>query len=111
VLINLLSNAIKFSNKDSSVDVSIKILKGVAEVAVQDHGRGIPASVKNSIFERWKQTSKEDGQVGKGSGLGLAISKSIVEAHGGTIGFHSTAGEGTTFWLRLPLKEEEESSA
>lgn len=108
VLVNLLSNAIKFSNQDSSVEVSIKHLKTEAEVRVKDYGRGIPASQKELIFERWKQTSKEDGHAGKGSGLGLAISKSIVEAHGGTIGFHSTAGEGTTFWLRLPLADQTE---
>ncbi len=106
VLVNLLSNAIKFSNKDSSVEVSIKLLPSAAEVSIKDYGRGIPASLKESIFDRWKQTSKEDGKVGKGSGLGLAISKSIVEAHGGTIGFHSGQEEGTTFWLRIPLAEK-----
>ncbi len=106
VLVNLLSNAIKFSNKDSSVDVSIKLLPSAAEVSIKDYGRGIPVSLKESIFDRWKQTSKEDGKAGKGSGLGLAISKSIVEAHGGTIGFHSVEGEGTTFWLRIPLADK-----
>lgn len=111
VLINLLSNAIKFTNKDSSVEVSIKKLPRIAEISIADHGRGIPASMRKDIFDRWKQTAKEDGHAGKGSGLGLAISKSIIEAHNGSIGFDSKEGEGTTFWIRIPMLESETAEA
>ncbi|HEY9788201.1 MAG TPA: HAMP domain-containing sensor histidine kinase [Candidatus Obscuribacterales bacterium] len=106
VVINLISNAIKFSNADGKVHFALESENKHFVIRVQDWGRGIPASVGQSIFDRWRQVKASDGGssqgTSKGSGLGLAICKSIVEAHNGTIGFNSNHGEGTTFWIRLP---------
>lgn len=104
-LVNLLSNAVKFSHEGSSIELSMRLTGKDVEVRVRDYGRGIPASMGDAVFERWKQTNKADGKSGKGSGIGLAITRSIIEAHDGTIGYFSTEGEGTTFWFRLPIAD------
>lgn len=102
VFVNLLSNAIKFSPPQSSVTISQRVMPGWVELRVTDKGRGIPASHRDSIFERFKQVETADGARSKGTGLGLAICKAIVESHGGTIGVDSEEGRGSSFWVRLP---------
>lgn len=62
---------------------------------------GIPKEVQNKIFEAFFTTKKE----GLGTGLGLSMSKSIVESFGGNIRFESTPGEGTVFYMNIPVKE------
>lgn len=103
VLVNLLGNAIKFSPPKTTVAVSMNLLDEEVEIRISDQGRGIPAEFKDKIFDRFEQVSIDDNRVKGGSGLGLAISKSIVVAHGGTIGVESEEGVGSTFWIRLPL--------
>lgn len=72
-----------------------------AEIRIRDSGCGIPDHLQDNIFTPFFTTKG----VGKGTGQGLAISRSvIVEQHGGTIDFESTAGVGTTFRIRLPLE-------
>jgi len=67
---------------------------------VQDTGPGIPQEIRDRVFDPFFTTK----DVGQGSGQGLAIVHSIVvDGHGGTIGFHSEMGRGTTFILRLPI--------
>ncbi|MDX1989218.1 MAG: ATP-binding protein [Candidatus Obscuribacter sp.] len=105
VLINLIDNAIKFSQPGQVVEVSSEYLKDSLEVRVKDQGRGIPEEMREQIFERFVQVSKEDKKKRHGSGLGLAICKAIITSHGGEIGVDSKLGEGSTFWFRLPLEE------
>ncbi len=102
VLVNLLSNAIKFSPKGSVVTIATRQSPGYVEVGVIDHGRGIPKSHLESIFEAYRQVEIADGQAKGGTGLGLAICKAIVEAHQGQIGVNSELGKGSVFWLKLP---------
>jgi PAS domain S-box-containing protein len=105
VLINLIANAIKFSPENSVLTVSTAEDDKFAVVKVKDEGRGVPESMRASIFERFKQVNKSDSKGRKGSGLGLAISKAIVELHGGQIGVESEEGEGSTFQFSLPIAE------
>ncbi len=65
-----------------------------------DNGPGIPAAVEGRLFELFATASEQ------GTGLGLAICKKIVQDHGGTIDYETKAGEGTTFFVRLPLEPE-----
>jgi signal transduction histidine kinase len=103
VLINLISNAVKFSPENSTLQISTETDDSFAIIKVKDEGRGVPESMRASIFERFKQVKKSDSRDRKGSGLGLAISKAIVELHGGQIGVTSEEGKGSTFYFSLPL--------
>jgi PAS domain S-box-containing protein len=102
VVVNLLSNAIKFSPPGSVVDVMAQARGDQVEVRVVDHGRGVPPSSREAIFERFRQVDASDSKAKGGAGLGLAISRAIVEQHGGTIGVDSEEGHGSTFWFRVP---------
>jgi len=105
VLVNLLGNAIKFSAADSQVKLTAEIQDDRLEVRVTDQGRGIPKEFKDKIFIRFQQVNPEDKQEKQGTGLGLAICKAIVEGHNGTIGVDSEVGKGSSFWLRIPIKQ------
>ncbi len=104
VVTNLLSNAIKYSPSDSSITIDCNKTSDMArpsiELRVTDEGAGIDKDKIDLLFQKYRQLGQE-GERG-GSGLGLAICKAIVEAHGGTIGVDSTAGEGSTFWFKVP---------
>ncbi|MEI6225780.1 MAG: ATP-binding protein [Deltaproteobacteria bacterium] len=76
-------------------------------VAISDTGGGIPAEARGKVFEPFFTTK----DVGRGSGQGLAITRSIVEAHGGSITFETAQGTGTTFRIRIPLVPPATSSA
>jgi signal transduction histidine kinase len=68
---------------------------------VRDHGLGIPAGQHDRIFTKFFRGDAAQSGIA-GSGLGLAFARAVVEAHGGTIGFRSAAGRGSTFWVELP---------
>lgn len=99
VLTNLLSNAIKFSKSGSAVRVSLARRGGRLRVSVSDEGPGIPEDFRGKIFGKFAQA---EGQAKGGSGLGLAISQAIIERLGGTLGFETSLGRGTTFFFELP---------
>ncbi|MBO9542297.1 MASE1 domain-containing protein [bacterium] len=101
VVMNLLQNAIKFSPQGGSIVVRAVVEGDCLRCEVVDRGRGIPTNDLPKLFKPFGQL--EAGNVKGGAGLGLSISKSIVEAHHGTIGVRSTVGEGSTFWFTLPL--------
>ena len=73
---------------------------------VKDQGQGIPPDKLESIFERFHQIDASDSRSKGGTGLGLAICRRIVEQHGGKIWAESLLGEGSSFYLRLPIPIE-----
>ena len=103
---NLISNACKFSPPDSVVEVTGWERDGQVKVTVTDSGVGIPFEFRSRIFRRFAQANPEHRSGAIGTGLGLAITKAIIDQHDGEIGFESTPGQGTTFWIVLPQKQE-----
>jgi PAS domain S-box-containing protein len=103
VLTNLLSNAIKYSPDGGEICAGTRLSGGAVEVAVRDHGRGIPPEFINRLFGRYERY--EDKHAGKiiGTGLGLAITRQIVEMHGGRIAVDSVVGAGSEFRFTVPL--------
>jgi PAS domain S-box-containing protein len=106
-LTNLLSNAIKFSSAGSQVSLTTQQQGDEVLVIIQDTGRGIPTDKLESIFERFQQVDSSDSRNHDGTGLGLAICQSIVQQHGGRIWAESVLGEGSTFYLALPILSAE----
>ncbi|BAY08522.1 hybrid sensor histidine kinase/response regulator [Calothrix sp. NIES-2098] len=111
---NLLSNAIKFSEPGDTVWVSATLSEnhGVESqqdtpsyllITIRDEGRGIPEDKLQIIFERFQQVDASDSRNKGGTGLGLAICRNIVQQHNGKIWVQSVLGEGSTFYVLLPL--------
>ena len=103
VLSNLMSNAAKFSPNGEQVLLSVTVDDASVRVSVKDNGIGIPESFRKTIFDKFTQVDSSDTKQKQGTGLGLSISKSIIELHGGSIGFQSEEGVGTTFFFILPV--------
>lgn len=111
VLANLANNAIKYSPRGGRVVLTARKAGGAdrhsacVRFSVADEGRGVRRAQQEAIFERFVQVEEADARVLGGKGLGLSICKSIVEAHGGTIGVLSEAGRGSIFWFQLPVRQ------
>ncbi len=106
VLTNLISNAAKYSPEKSTIDVHLAQRASSVLLSVTDHGRGIAEDQQERIFETFYRTPEAQSSSKSGLGLGLAISKDIVERHGGRIWCESALGEGSTFFVELPLQRE-----
>jgi PAS domain S-box-containing protein len=102
VVTNLLSNAAKFSPPGSMVHIRAKRQNARVQIEVEDHGTGIPEEFRPHIFEKFAQADGSTSRRFEGTGLGLSITRQLLEAMGGSIGFQSTSGHGTTFHIELP---------
>jgi diguanylate cyclase (GGDEF)-like protein len=100
---HLLMNAIKFTPEGGRVDLRLIQSGGVARFEVRDSGIGIPQSHHSQLFQKFFQVDPSITRLRQGAGLGLYITRSLVEAHGGNIGFESEFGDGSLFWFTVPL--------
>jgi len=98
---NLLDNAIKYSDEGTTITVRAWQTSKKAHVSVHNQGVSIPPSDIGQLFRPYGRLQSANAQ--QGSGLGLYITKSIIEAHGGTLSLESPGAEGTTFSFDLPL--------
>ena len=102
VLYNLCHNAIKFANKGGKFRISLlRITDTKIKVAIYDEGQTISAEDSKMVFDRFYKTDKSRGLDKSGVGLGLYISKTIIDAHGETIGIDTDKSEGCEFWFTL----------
>ncbi len=102
VLGNLIDNAIKYSNDGGSIEVTAAANGDFVDIAVADHGIGMPANVIGNLFHKFYRSHRSRETVA-GTGIGLYISKAIVESNGGKISVMSVEGRGSTFTVSLPI--------
>jgi signal transduction histidine kinase len=102
VFMNILLNAVQAIDNTGNIWITTKLEKDQVEIEIRDDGRGIPKKFQNKIFDPFF-TNKP---VGKGTGLGLSISYNIIKSHGGNVDFNSKEGEGTSFFVSLPVTQK-----
>jgi len=132
VMVNLLSNASKYSPAGSSIEITARRVMAIppqapgsrarragqarpqpmVEVAVRDHGLGIPPDQAPLLFQRFVRLERDIASQVMGTGLGLAICRAYIEAMGGRIWVESTgkSGEGSTFCFTLPLSPAQQTA-
>lgn len=102
VIVNLVDNALKYSTPGSGIEIRVSSGTDRLQVAVADHGAGIPEADLPRIFDKFYRIQRKVGNI-PGTGLGLSICKGIVEAHGGTIWAENAIGGGAVISFSLPL--------
>ena len=105
VLTNILANAVKFTEK-GSVTVRARAEGDFVCFEVEDTGIGIPQEAQERIFEEFQQVDSSSIYRYQGAGLGLAIARRLTQMHGGDIRVKSAEGQGSTFYVTLPLARE-----
>lgn len=101
VLFNLLSNALKFTPDNGTVSFMVSEEENNIIITITDTGCGISESARQRMFEKFYQVKEKNGPGKAGFGIGLYLSRHFIESHKGHISFISTAGEGTSFTVRL----------
>ena len=105
VLLNLLSNAVKYNRPGGTVQLGFEAAADERlRVQVIDSGLGIPEHALDQLFVPFERLGSEESGV-EGAGLGLPLSKRLAEAMGGTLEVATVLGEGSTFWVELPVAE------
>lgn len=103
---NLIENGIKYNSENGKVSVTVDADHQNAFITVSDTGIGIAEEELNKIFDRFYRVDKNRDRQTGGTGLGLAITRSAVLMHNGSIKVSSAENEGTTFVVRIPLKQK-----
>lgn len=104
VLVNLLSNAAKYNRQGGSIRIDCRLRDDERmRLSVADTGHGIAADKLGLLFQPFERLGVSELTAIEGTGIGLAISKRLIELMGGTIGVDSAPGQGSTFWIELPL--------
>ena len=108
IILNLVGNGINYTAEGGTVTVSLKENVEKVRLIIQDDGIGIPEESLPRIFERFYRVDRARSRHSGGTGLGLAIVKHLIESHHGEIEVESREGEGTTFTVILPKKQEDQ---
>ncbi len=105
VITSLLDNAVKYTPAHGDINVTATVQNSFVRLSVQDTGYGIPANEQGYIFNPWSRGWQSPVHETPGVGLDLYIAKQYIDLMGGTIGFESEPGKGSTFWFTLPIAE------
>lgn len=105
VFTNIINNAIKYSPEGGPIDITMRVFQQarIAQISVRDHGIGIPRDQQSRIFGRFMRADNAQAYGIRGTGLGLYLSRELVERHNGRTWFESIEGDGTIFYVTLPL--------
>ena len=104
LVLNLVENALIHTPPGTPVVVSLRALDDTVRLEVADRGAGVPAELRDRIFERFARTAEGDRErSGRSSGLGLAIVRAVAEAHGGRVAVGDADGGGAVFTVTLPV--------
>jgi two-component system, OmpR family, phosphate regulon sensor histidine kinase PhoR len=104
-LFNLLDNSVKYSIDHKQITVHVVRSNGFIDLSVADRGIGIPQAEQQKIFEKFYRGSDAVVRGVRGSGIGLSITKHVAEMHGGEVRVESEPGKGSTFTLRIPIRQ------
>lgn len=105
VIINIVDNAVKYTHKGSVITIATERNKDKVIVRISDNGPGIPAEVKERVFDMFYSGANQVADSRRSLGLGLSLCKSIVDAHGGEITVSDNKPNGTIFTFILPVGE------
>ncbi len=107
-LYNLVENGLKYSSKGGQVEIVVHASRQSETILfeIRDCGEGISEADQLRLFERFYRGKQKEIRKRRGTGLGLAIVKSIAERHAGTVWVESEAGKGSTFFFKIPVKQE-----
>ena len=110
ILMNLGSNAIKYNRLNGDVVFSVSEQDDDRlRVTVKDTGIGIPVDKQASLFQPFQRAGQETGPI-EGTGIGLVITRRLAALMNGDVGFHSVPGQGSEFWISLPIHSSRLSS-
>jgi PAS domain S-box-containing protein len=110
ILMNFGSNAIKYGRRGGHVSFEVTPVANKLRITVTDDGIGIPDDKRHKLFEPFQRAGQEAGAI-EGTGIGLSISKRLAELMNGAVGFTSTAGVGSQFWVEIPVHDATTSEA
>ena len=104
LLFNLISNAVKFTPDGGKVGIATEHRGDQVRITVWDTGVGIPEDEQDKIFDTFYQANSSLAKEQQGTGLGLSLVRRIAELHGGKVWLQSEEGQGSQFFVELPLK-------
>ncbi len=110
VLVNLLSNAVKYNKTNGKIQIVMEPVyeKHILRVHIKDSGLGLSQEQQQLLFRPFERLGQENSTI-EGSGIGLVIAKQMIECMHGSIGVSSEQGQGSDFWITIPLSQAQQS--